>query len=142
MRGRVLTKDGFSEGPGRGSLRLQVHAPAGGVLLGCWRPAARENAMFGGRDIQEQGVGEKRPWVWVFSGGGPGWLWGESLQLGESLAEKLGCWAEVEARLLLVFGCKSWALGPRVGLPAQPATIGSWSSGVRGAKPCGLRIPN
>jgi hypothetical protein len=53
--------------------------------------------------------GKKRPWVWVFGGGGPGWLWGESLQLGESLAEKLGCWAEVEARLLLVLGCKSRA---------------------------------
>lgn len=59
MRGRVLTKDGFSEGPGRGSLRLQVHAPAGGVLLGCWRPAGRENGMFGGRDIQAQGVGRE-----------------------------------------------------------------------------------
>ena len=57
MRGRVLTKDGFSEGPGKRVTEVAKFTHLQGEsLLGCWRPAARENGMFGGRDIQAQGV--------------------------------------------------------------------------------------
>lgn len=141
MRGRVPIKNGFSEAREEGV--SQFHAPAGGVLL----PrvlAARCPRKWDVRGAGYPGTGRRvrreRSGSWVLSGGGPGSR-ARDLQLGESEAVSLG-WKLGCCRL---WGANRGQLVGRwvgVGLPAQPITIGHGAVGRRGAKPCGLWIPN
>src|SRR5687768_10156892 len=82
MRGCFLTKDGCSEGPGRGREFNEVTHLQGGSCKGVGGPLPAKIGCSGGGKDPGTGVKEAlgiQRWGSSF--------WGESLQLGEGLAE-------------------------------------------------------